>query len=95
MDKRSDFDISLAQGGLREKAFANILFKSTVEVKSNPTGFIYDELMRIAAWVRKGDYNLDDARDDIARAIENRAQDYKDLEPLAKSICTGTSTPPK
>lgn len=38
MGYRPEFDISLAKGGLREDAFANVLFKATVEVKSNPKG---------------------------------------------------------
>jgi hypothetical protein len=35
------------------------------------------ELSRLAEWVRGGDYNRDDARDEIARAIENRARELR------------------
>lgn len=35
MASKEAFDISLAYGGIREQAFANILFKATVECKSD------------------------------------------------------------
>lgn len=40
------------------------------------TDAIY-ELEILADWVRSGNYNRDDARDEIARAIENRVRELK------------------
>lgn len=36
-----------------------------------------DELGRFAHWVRSGDYNMEDSRDEIARAMENRVRQLK------------------
>lgn len=35
----------------------------------------FEELTRLAAWVRSGDYKQFDVRDEIARAIENRVRE--------------------
>ena len=35
------------------------------------------ELEKLAQWVREGDYSKDDARDEIARVIENRIRELR------------------
>ncbi|HUQ94997.1 MAG TPA: hypothetical protein VM120_25180 [Bryobacteraceae bacterium] len=40
-------------------------------------GIVAGELREISRWVRSGAYDVDDARDEIARGIENRAEQYQ------------------
>lgn len=51
---------------------------------TKPNPFRYDtvlnELIEFAKWVRAGNYNHDDARDEIARALENRVRHYTALK---------------
>lgn len=42
------------------------------KIDCDPYGEVIKELRRLGQWVRAGDYERDDARDEIARAIENR-----------------------